>query len=58
MNCIYYLCALGDYEFNYSVGETMKLALDEWCDGVKILQELQKADPNVIFGDVYCRLRK
>lgn len=58
MNCIYYLCALGDYEFNYSIGETMKLSLDHWCDGVKILQELQKADPNVIFGDVYCRLRK
>jgi FkbM family methyltransferase len=57
-NCIYYLCALGDYEFNYSVGESMKLALPEWCNGVKILEELQKADQNVIFGDVYCRLKQ
>ncbi len=52
--CIDHLQQLGDIHFNYSVGETMQLAMEEWVSSqemVKILSSFR--DDNTIFGDVY-----
>jgi len=54
---INYLSKLGNYEFNYSMKETMKFALGKWCNANKIKQEMQSVDPDTDFGDVYCRLK-
>jgi FkbM family methyltransferase len=58
IRCVYDLCSLGSYEFNYSVGESMKLALSDWCTGPQLIDELKNVDQSIIFGDIYCRLKK
>lgn len=55
IKCIDYLSALGEYEFNYSMRESMKFALGKWCDADKIKEEIQRIDPNSDFGDIYLR---
>jgi len=56
--CINYIDALGDYEFNYSMRETMKFALGTWVQADKLKEEMLRVDPNTDFGDIYCRLRQ
>lgn len=58
LKCIDYLSILGEYEFNYSMRETMKFALGKWCNAEQIKEEMLRVDPNSDFGDVYCRLKK
>lgn len=52
--CIDHLQRLGDIRLNYSIGETMRLALEKWVapqEIVRILSSLR--DDNRLFGDVY-----
>jgi phosphosulfolactate phosphohydrolase-like enzyme len=46
---------LAEYEFNYSAGETLRFALDDWvgADEIKRLLQDYAGDPN--WGDVYAR---
>jgi FkbM family methyltransferase len=56
--CIAHLETLGMYEFNYSIGESMQLALPGWVtadDVVAALASLPGTPP--LFGDVYARLQ-
>jgi hypothetical protein len=57
LKCIDYLAKLGNYEFNYSMRETMKFALGKWCDAKKIKEEMRNINPDSDFGDIYCRLK-
>jgi FkbM family methyltransferase len=50
------LAALGSYRFNYSPGETMRLALAEWCDETTIVERLRALPLEHGSGDVYARL--
>lgn len=53
-HCIEQLRLLGDIRLNYSLGETMQLALDRWIgpqEMVDLLESLK--DDRSIFGDVY-----
>ncbi len=56
MECIARLESLGDAEFSYSIGESMRLAISRWVDAGKIGATLRSVDPRV-FGDVYVRFR-
>lgn len=54
--CIEYLSDMSknDYQFNYSVGESMEFALVEWVDSAKIIVLIREL-PVELFGDIYAR---
>jgi FkbM family methyltransferase len=52
--CAERLAVLGEYEFNWSVGETFMLASESWLNGIEIDRALARAKSS---GDVYARLR-
>lgn len=55
LECIDHLLRLGYREFNYSLGESMILASEEWVDSTKLVGLLMKLDSRS-GGDVYARL--
>ena len=56
LNCIEHLKTIGPIELNYSIGESMELALKSWTTPEELMR-LLKAVPNDarFFGDVYIR---
>jgi FkbM family methyltransferase len=58
-NCLGYLGRLGKITLNYSLGESMQLALDKWVRADEMIGILSrfKADYR-IFGDVYVRFNE
>ena len=57
-DCIKYLTHLGNYHFNYSLGESTFLGLDDWVGPEKIFNELlslANGDP-LIWGDIYAKM--
>lgn len=55
--CIDLLCALGDYVFNFSEGESHHLALGRWQEADAIRGLLAQRAANGRSGDLYARLR-
>ncbi|HVO41062.1 MAG TPA: FkbM family methyltransferase [Aggregatilineales bacterium] len=53
-----HLQTLGRYEFNFSVAETMVLALAEWLTPDEICPLLENLPPESRAGDIYARLKK
>jgi len=53
--CLRQLATLGGYQFNYSVGESMRLALPAWVSGEELERTLTSLPDATIFGDVYAR---
>lgn len=53
--CIDRLQALGDYRYNWSAGETQRLASDVWLDGVEMTARLGQMGVNERSGDLYAR---
>jgi FkbM family methyltransferase len=53
--CLRHLATLGQYEFNYSAGESMRLALPAWVGGEELERKLGTLPDASIFGDVYAR---
>src|SRR5581483_1048359 len=49
------LCRLGDYRFNYAMGETLSLAESKWLSREELLARLRALGARS-FGDVYARL--
>lgn len=45
-----------NYRFNYSISETMVLALDRWLTSAELVQAMGEKLPSQAFGDVYARL--
>lgn len=55
--CVRRLGELGSYEFNYSWGESMRLARPEWLSPEAMLRVIDEfAGENQMFGDVYAAL--
>ena len=50
------LGALGTYRFNWSPGETYRLASDDWCDGHALVAALRLPAHQRQSGDVYASL--
>lgn len=56
--CLERLSRLGDYEYNFSTGESMRLEWEAWAGAERVrawLEGLGTDDPS---GDIYARLRK
>ena len=54
-NCVNQLNRIGIFEFNYSIGETMKFALEKWVNGDDICQILKSLKNDDMFGDIYAK---
>jgi hypothetical protein len=54
--CAARLCALGRYQFNWSSGESYRLAGDRWMNEIELSAALETADAQRRPGDVYARL--
>lgn len=53
-----HLAQLADYEFNYSWGESMRLARPLWLDESTMKRVIEEfAGENQMFGDIYARLK-
>jgi FkbM family methyltransferase len=55
--CIARLESLGDYEYNYAVGEHMRLHLESWVRGKTVSAWLKTLTPDLPSGDIYARRR-
>jgi FkbM family methyltransferase len=56
--CLSHLTGLGNYEFNYSWGESLRLARPIWLDETTMKRVVEDfAGENQMFGDIYARLR-
>lgn len=56
--CVSRLNALGSYRFNWSAGESYRLASPSWLSGEDLIARLETAPPHFRqrSGDVYARL--
>ncbi len=54
--CVDRLTLLGPYLYNWSPGETYRLASDRWMTGTELLSSLESPDARQRSGDVYARL--
>jgi len=55
IEALHHLSTLGTVKFNYSVGETMTMALPDWTSGDEICALLTLIPDKMVFGDVYAR---
>jgi FkbM family methyltransferase len=56
--CVSRLSDLGRYLFNWSAGETFRLASSSWMTGEELLASLNTANARLRSGDVYARLQR
>lgn len=56
IRCIQLLLTLGKYEFNYCIGNNLRLELDEWVDSQEICRIMQQIQGELMWGDVYARV--
>jgi FkbM family methyltransferase len=57
LECIQRLTQLSRYEFNWSVGETAHLVVEEWLGSKAMADRLRSMPPEAGSGDVYARRR-
>lgn len=55
LDAIKRLTELGNYRFNFSIGEDHKLIFDTWLSGAAIAEDIERMAANVNSGDVYAR---
>jgi hypothetical protein len=55
--CIERLEALGEYRFNWSVGESHRLALTAWCTAAEVCGFVAHLAAGDGSGDIYARLQ-
>jgi FkbM family methyltransferase len=55
--CLQRLSALGNYEFNWSVGESLTFELNNWTDEKEILATISAYSKKIYSGDIYARLK-
>lgn len=55
LGCIEHLSGLGSVAYNYSVEESMCLALSDWVTGEEMCEILKGLPDKTLFGDVYAR---
>ena len=55
--CMDYLTSIGPVAFNYTLGESMTLALSQWTDANTILDCLHQITNDLLWGDIYARFQ-
>lgn len=58
LECIERLAGLGDYEYNWSAGETHRLSRAQWCDTAEIQRVVEGLPEGPGSGDIYARLAR
>jgi FkbM family methyltransferase len=53
--CLNRIALLGEFEFNWSFGETMEFASDEWVDVDRMKRLVSTPPPRYRAGDIYAR---
>ncbi|HXC02397.1 MAG TPA: FkbM family methyltransferase [Opitutaceae bacterium] len=53
--CLGRLAELGDYRFNYTLGEISALAGSGWIDATALISELEASKDPLLWGDLYAR---
>ncbi len=53
VGAVKHLESMGPYQFNYSIGESMRLSLANWVDGQEIMSDLTSLKNKTVFGDIY-----
>jgi FkbM family methyltransferase len=53
--CLARLAELGDYQFNYTLGETPALAGSDWMKATALISELEASQDPLLWGDLYAR---
>jgi FkbM family methyltransferase len=56
LECVDRLAALGDYRYNWSIGESHRLAAAEWIDGAALRDFVARLPADAPSGDVYAVL--
>jgi FkbM family methyltransferase len=56
-NCINHLVNIGNYQFNFSSGESMQFSLPNWVDSQEICHYI-KSLTGLEWGDIYARLEE
>lgn len=56
LDCVDRVASLGDYRFNYCVGERRQFTLSEWVSATALSDHLRTLGPDSRSGDVYARL--
>jgi hypothetical protein len=54
--CLQHLSRLGDYGFNYALGEATALGSPVWLDAEVLTHELVANPDPLLWGDIYARL--
>jgi FkbM family methyltransferase len=57
-HCLERLEALGSYEYNVSMVETLRFVFESWVDGARIRDFISGPGPGGRSGDVYARLKR
>ena len=55
LECVERLASIGMVRFNYSIGESMRMAQPRWVGADELWDVLRTLPDNSIFGDVYAR---
>jgi FkbM family methyltransferase len=55
VGCIKRLSSLGFMEYNYSMGETMRLALPKWVASEEIIDIVAAMPRQMVYGDIYAK---
>lgn len=56
LGCVERLAQMGDYCFNWTVGESLRLRSQEWLDARAMIALLEALPPTARSGDIYARL--
>ncbi len=56
INCIQHLQSLGNYEYNWSEGDSLQLELEEWVNVDVLLESIRRYGNHLFSGDIYARL--
>jgi len=57
IDCVKHLASLGRYQFNYSVGESLRMVSDNWVDARAMEGVLESPSSITYPGDIYAVLR-
>jgi len=57
-NCLQILQSLGDYQYNWSVGESQKWMMKEWADQKNLIKSINSYPNPKFSGDIYAKLKE
>jgi len=58
ITCIKHLQSIGNYEYNWSEGDSYELELENWVNADVLLESIRRYGNHLFSGDIYCRIKK